>query len=86
MTTQLNKKTFCVILRTICDIIEAEILKILSMVFDIQPVCSNHTTLELQETRIQNRQFTAYIPDTPVTLKQRQCHQTYTECRPQTRL
>ena len=32
---------------------------------------------ELQRTRIQNRQFAAYIYNTPMTLKQNQGHQTW---------
>ena len=39
-------------------------------------VCSNHTTFELQRTRIQNAQFAVYTSDTSVTLKQSQGYQT----------
>ena len=38
-------------------------------------ICGNHSTLQLQRTRIQDMQFAVYISDTPVTLKQSQDHQ-----------
>ena len=37
------------------------------------------TTLKLQRTRINNKQFALYISDINVTLKQSQGHQTYNE-------
>ena len=40
---------------------------------------TNHTTLKLHKTRIQNMQFALYICDTPVALKQSQGHQTYND-------
>ena len=41
--------------------------------------CSNHTTFKLQRMRIQTTQLAVYIPDTPVTLKQRQGRQTWND-------
>ena len=46
------------------------------VVHDCFNVCRNHTKLKLQETSIPNMQFTIYISDTPVTLKQSQGQQT----------
>ena len=42
-------------------------------------VCSNHTTFELQRTRIRSTPFVGYISDTPVTMKQSQSHQIYND-------
>ena len=42
-------------------------------------VCSNHTTFELQRTRIRSTPFAGYISDTPVTMKQSQSHQIYND-------
>ena len=39
-------------------------------------VCSNHTTIKVQRTRIQNTQFAIYISGTHVTLKQSQGRKT----------
>ena len=49
------------------------------IVHNLLNVCSNHTTFKLQRTRIQNKQFAAYISDTPVTLKQSKPHQTWND-------
>ena len=43
---------------------------------DLFNVCKNHTTSKLQWTR---KQSAVYDPDTPVTLKQGQGHQSWSE-------
>ena len=44
--------------------------------YDIFHIYSNHNMFKVQRTEIQNMQFTVYIFDRPVTLKQSHSHQT----------
>ena len=59
--------------------IHIRVTQITFIVHDLFNVCCNHTTINVQRTRIKNTQFATYIFDTSVTLKQSQSHQKFPE-------